>query len=300
MGSTYGKAVIKVVDDSKVNVSVELEGVMPNSTYTIWINQSPGACPLPTFNGGTILSNEEGYGSAEVSLDKVIGATSFWVSAVGGGQVLRTSTVPVTAAVCNTLTDGTIYYSAGHYSAGQPIPLGYDAYGYNYQAHQFSGSYANVYLGGAGYPPYLGDDDAYVADNPAVVSHWAWTYRSTQVLMKWNDAWIANTDCDADGKLDRHYGYVSYIGSGAWETNHQWDSYIDGDNTYTWNYFTKIVAVPEDATKDAGIWYNSDAGEIGPDIWGEFAQIMTVYNDTGTGDHGIEYLSPVGPGFGKY
>ena len=44
----------------------------------------------------------------------------------------------------------------------------------------------------------------------------------------------------------------------------------------------------------------ADGGEIGPDIWGEFATIQDVYNDQGTGDHGVLYHSPVGPGFGKY
>ena len=47
-------------------------------------------------------------------------------------------------------------YSAGHYLHDQVLPTGYDMFGYNYQAHQFSGSYANVYLGGGGFPPYTG------------------------------------------------------------------------------------------------------------------------------------------------
>ena len=48
------------------------------------------------------------------------------------------------------------------------IETGYDVFGYNYQAHLFNGSYANVYLGGAGFPPYEGDTEAYLAENPAV------------------------------------------------------------------------------------------------------------------------------------
>ncbi len=201
---------------------------------------------------------------------------------------------------CTTLQGGDILYSSGHYLAGQPIKTGFDAYGYNYQAHMFSGSYTNSYLGGAGFPPYLGDDEAYLAANPAAEAHWAWPYRSTQLLMKWNDAWLANTDCDNDGKLDRHYGYPTYIGSGAWLTNHQWDSYPLDENEYKWNYFIKIVATPADATTVGGIWYNADGAEIGPVIWGEFATILEIYNDQGTGEHGVFYKSPVGPGFGKY
>jgi hypothetical protein len=45
------------------------------------------------------------------------------------------------------------------YLAGQPLKVGYDPYGYNYQAHMFSGSYVNAYLNAYGFPPYEGDDD---------------------------------------------------------------------------------------------------------------------------------------------
>lgn len=74
-------------------------------------------------------------------------------------------------AACTTLKDGVLTYSPGHYLYGSPIPVGYDSYGYNYYAHLFNGSYANVYLGGAGFPPYEGDDASYLAANPTVVTH---------------------------------------------------------------------------------------------------------------------------------
>jgi hypothetical protein len=119
--------------------------------------------------------------------------------------------------------------------------------------------------------------------------------------MKWNDAWLSNKDCDEDGKLDRHYGYASYIGSGAWETNHQWGTDIGEDGKeYKWDYFCKIVAVPADATLTEGVWYTADGTEIGPAIWGAFAIIQEVYNDQGTGEHGILYLNPAPTGFGYY
>ena len=62
----------------------------------------------------------------------------------------------------------------------------------------------------------------------------------------------------------------------------------------------EIVAVPDDATKVAGIWYTADGTEIGPDIWGQFATIMEVENDPCAGIHGAQYISPAGPGFGKW
>lgn len=191
----------------------------------------------------------------------------------------------------NTITEGEVLYSSTHYLAGTPIPTGYDDYGYNYQGHMFKGSYANVYLGAAGFPPYDGDDEAYLAANPAAANHWAWPYRDTQLVMKWNDAWLSNMDRDMDGKLDRHYGYPTYIGSGAWETNHMW-GIEDGEN---YSYFTKIVAVPADAIKTSGIWYTAAGTEIGPDIWGEFATIQEVMSG-----EGLTYLSPTSAGFGFY
>lgn len=120
---------------------------------------------------------------------------------------------------------------------------------------------------------------------------WYWPYRDVQLQMKWNDAWLSNTDCDGDGKLDRHYGFDSYIGSGAWLTNHQKGEDEDGK----WAWFVKIVAGPGDAYLDGGIWYTADDTEIGPVIWGQFAIIQEVLSG-----EGVVYLSPAGPGLGKW
>lgn len=194
------------------------------------------------------------------------------------------------AQKCTTLKDG-IYYSAGHYLEGEKIPVGYDDFGYNYQGHMFKGSYANVYLGRDGFPPYEGDDESYLAENPGAENHWAWPYRDTHLIMKWNDAWLSNQDCDGDGKLDRHNGFDSYIGSGAWLTNHTYGT----DENGKWTSFIKIVAAPADATKSDGMWYNADGTEIGNVIWGAFATIQEVESGSGA-----TYVSPSGPGFGKF
>ncbi len=192
---------------------------------------------------------------------------------------------------CVTLKQGVIKYSPGHYLAGKPIPVGYDIFGYNYQAHMFNGSYANVYLGADGLPPYDGNDAAYLAKYPAAAGKWYWPYRTTNLIMKWNDAWLSNKDCTGDGKLDRNYGFPSYIGSGAWETNHM----IGTDNGEHWTYFVKIVAAPADAVKSDGIWYTADGTMIGPAIWGAFAIIQEVASGAGA-----TFVSPAGPGFGHF
>jgi len=163
---------------------------------------------------------------------------------------------------CTTIQDGTL--SA---STGEAITTGYDEFGYNYQAHMFNGRYCDYdrVTGGA--------------------------YCDVNLIMKWNDTWLSNKDCDGDGELDRHYGYDSYIGSGAWLTNHM----RGGKGKDHWTYFVKIVAVPEDAQLVDGVWFAADGTEIGPVIWGAFAIIQEVESGVG-----VLYLSPAGPGFGKW
>ena len=56
-------------------------------------------------------------------------------------------------ASCTTIQNGVLTYSAGHYLAGELLEVGYDPYGYNYQATRFRGTYCNVHLGSYGYPP---------------------------------------------------------------------------------------------------------------------------------------------------
>jgi hypothetical protein len=201
---------------------------------------------------------------------------------------------------CATIQSGLLTYSLGHHLYGTPFVTGFDPYGYNYQAHMFSGSYANAYLGRDGLPPYEGNDVEYLAANPTAANKWYWPYRSTELIMKWNDAWLSNKDCDGDGLLDRHFGYATYIGSGAWETNHMKDVYPNNGKMCKWVDFVKIIAVPGDATKTAGVWYTASGTEIGPDIWGEFAAIEEVYNDPCAGFHGKLYVSPDHPGLGGW
>jgi hypothetical protein len=117
--------------------------------------------------------------------------------------------------------------------------------------------------------------------------------------MKWNSAWMSNLDCDGDTKLDRHFGYSSYIGSGAWLTNEQSGKVDVGGKSKQWTYFVKIVAADSTDKLINGKWYTSAGQEIGVAIWGEFAVVQEVYNDPSAGAHGILYKSPAGPGLGN-
>jgi opacity protein-like surface antigen len=175
---------------------------------------------------------------------------------------------------CTTIQDGTLLTSDN-----QVIVTGYDQWGYNYQAHMFNGTYCDAYRDAA----------------------WCQAYSDVELIMKWNDAWLSNEDCSGDGLLDRHPGFTSYIGSGAWLTNHQAGTY-EGDNgqTCNWTYFVKIVAAPADAELVGGIWYAADGTEIGPEIWSGFAVIEDVTNDPCAGMNGLQYHSPDHSGLGNW
>lgn len=193
------------------------------------------------------------------------------------GLVAALSASPAKAkkiSICTTIQEGTLLTSDG-----EVIKTGYDEWGYNYQANIFNGKYCDAYRDAS----------------------WCQPYKDIDLKMKWNNAWLSNKDCDGDNLLDRHFQFDTYKGSGAWLTNHQSGEYEQNGKICKWTYFVKIVAVPSDAYDDeAGIWYNESGGEIGPSIWDSFAIIQKVYNDSCAGACGIEYLSPVGPGFGKF
>jgi hypothetical protein len=158
---------------------------------------------------------------------------------------------------------------------GELLTTGYSEWGYNYQAHMFNGMYCDYH------PVY----------RPGGSQHeWCQAnYGNDRLLMWWNDAWLSNRDCDGDGLLDRHYGSNSYIGSGAWETNHMWGTYESDGKVCSWDYFVKIVAKPTADYVCAG----------GNEIWGSFCIIQQVFNDPCAGVTGIEFITQPA-GFGYY
>lgn len=175
-------------------------------------------------------------------------------------------------AECTSIQEGTLLTSDGSI-----IETGYDEWGYNYQALMFNGGYCDAYRDAA----------------------WCQPYADVELMMKWNNAWLSNKDCDGDGLLDRHFGSDSYIGSGAWLTNHQSGKVEVNGKMRKWTYFVKIVAAPEDAYTVDGYWYTADGVELGPVIWGDFAIVQQISNDPSAGEHGILYKSPADPGLGN-
>lgn len=161
--------------------------------------------------------------------------------------------VAAEAGTCTTIADGVLKDTNGNL-----LVMGFDEFGYNYQAHLFNGV-------ADGIDRVLGNDPSDYADD--------------LLVMKWSDAWLSNTDCNGDGKLDRGTNGISQ----GWETNmYNGDYDSDGDGVqdahYTW--FTKIA------------W-------VGPggSLWGQYETIQDVGNDPVGGYHGL--LEKVhSPGFG--
>jgi hypothetical protein len=144
---------------------------------------------------------------------------------------------------CTTIKEGVLTNPEG-----ELYVLGFDNWGYNYQAHLFKGLYCDAYKN----------------------AEWCQPYADVSLKMKWNEAWLSNKDCDGDGKLDRHYGFDSYIGSGAKITNHQ--SGVDEDGT-SWEYHSKIVAKP---TAEDDCVANGHT-----EIWGDFCKVFEETKELG-------------------
>jgi hypothetical protein len=200
----------------------------------------------------------------------VLALVTFIVSAASAGP----------KETCVTIQSGTLIDSYG-----DPLVLGFTKWGYNYQSQMFNGKYCDSYHNAT----------------------WCQPYKDVDLMMKWNDAWLSNKDCNGDGKLDRYFGYSSYVGSGAWLTNHQSGTYEQDGKTCNWSDFVKIVAAPADAYAAPPVdpvygeltYYAANGKVIGPQIWGQFIVIQEVYNDECAGQHGLLFKSP-SPGLGAF
>lgn len=171
-------------------------------------------------------------------------------------------------AQCTKIQSGTLLDSAGN-----TITVGYDKYGYNYQAHIFNGLYENY-------------------SRPAVVV----TEGTENLVMKWSDDWMANVDCTGDGKLDRGLdkktGIVTGISMG-WCTNHFEGDYEGTDGElHHYTYFVKIGY-------DGGSACTNSESNC---IWGSYAIIEEIQTDP-FGEYGgrLKFVDRLmGPGLGQF
>ncbi len=188
-----------------------------------------------------------------------------------------------------TIQDGTIEYGRDGDTNTEIIPIGYDLWGYNYQAHMFNGWFYNS----------VRPDPPYTKDTIDLAPSKTW------LVMKWSDTWLSNRDRDATNKLDRGYPTLdggepwdSSAAEGAWVTNHQRGSYIGDDGKeHKWTYFIKIVYPPGGAVGAEGDIDPATGGEI---IWGSYVIIQEVSNDPYADEHGLLSKAETPTGFGAY
>ncbi len=121
-------------------------------------------------------------------------------------------------------------------------------------------------------------------------AEWFWDLRDVRLWMYWNDAWLSNQDrgddnmgTEPDGNLDRHYGYPSYIDSGAKLVQYQIEPIkilCKGKiKTVYLFYYSKIVAARSTDELVDGIWYDEDGNELGPVSYGEFVKVQEFLYD---------------------
>lgn len=86
---------VTITKNSDLTVFAVLSGALPNTVYALWVNQDPGACPLPSPTVPVFITTDiSGNGSNTLSGHSLVGgATKFWVSLVGGSDVLRSTAV---------------------------------------------------------------------------------------------------------------------------------------------------------------------------------------------------------------
>lgn len=141
---------------------------------------------------------------------------------------------------------------------GEEITPGFDEWGYNYRAHLFKGPAENVARDG----------------EPVDLSQ-------SRVMIKWNEAFLSSDDCDGDDQLDQHCGSDSFVGSGAWLTNHvKWTYLGDDGREHKAQLFLKLIAKPSEDFECESIG--------GIEVNGDFCEIQRVYNDAYGGNHGLE------------
>lgn len=177
---------------------------------------------------------------------------------------------PIFAQQCAKIQNGGIIDAKG-----SPVTVGYDKYGYNYQAHIFNGLYPNY-------------------SRPDVVV----TSGTEKLVMKWSDDWLANVDCTGDSKLDRGLnaktGAVAGFSMG-WVTNHFEGDYLGSDGEYHhYTYFAKIVYVGAPPASGPDPWASVR-------IWGLYAVIEEIQTDP-FGEYGgrLKSTKLVAPGLGQF
>ena len=89
------RGTVTISKDSSLDITATLSGAFASTDYQLWVNQDPGACPLGSPTVAVFITTDgSGNGTNTLSDHPLTpGATKFWVSLVGGTDVLRSTAV---------------------------------------------------------------------------------------------------------------------------------------------------------------------------------------------------------------
>jgi len=172
---------------------------------------------------------------------------------------------------------------------------GFDAYGYNWNAHHFNGILFNAIIGDYLYngaffgdwEPYTGNDVEYLALYPSAV-YLPWDYRHINLVMHWNEALISREGVYPEKWIDSN-GWITFHYSGM------------DENGKRWSQFQKMVAAKSTDNYSNGIWYDMNGNEIGVySTWAELILIQVVNTGNIHPDFFAPYVNPSSSGIGKY
>ena len=93
--TSSNKGTVTISKDSSLDITVTLSGALTSTDYQLWVNQDPGSCPLSSPTVAVFITTDgSGNGTNTLSDHPLTpGATKFWVSLVGGTDVLRSTAV---------------------------------------------------------------------------------------------------------------------------------------------------------------------------------------------------------------
>jgi len=172
---------------------------------------------------------------------------------------------------------------------------GFDAYGYNWNAHHFNGILFNAIIGDTLYEelfgfmyPYSGDDAQYIEDFNFADGLPFWGYRELYLVMHWNEALISREGVYPEKWIDSN-GWITFHYSGMDEEGNRWSQ------------FQKMVAAKSTDNYSNGIWYDMNGNEIGVySTWDELILIQVVNTGNIHPDFFAPYVNPSSSGIGKY
>ncbi len=78
--------VVLSLTPSAFQAEMQVQEGSPSTTYGVFMQQVPGLCPQSAANGGTLITDATGHGSAIATVPRVSSATSFFVQLVPAGS----------------------------------------------------------------------------------------------------------------------------------------------------------------------------------------------------------------------